>query len=390
MAGNALLPCRLLLPAPSRITDSFRSPLEMNVVLGVRSRVAWAPTPQRGCRVVRYSQHSVELILSILPQTTNQHVVKEFLRERGFPFSARSWQALVNDRLRPIVEARQIAMSDLFDLMRAAEEYGTQHIFLYRCARTHVSMLASPARIQRILTKSGLERLVQSPLMLEKPPRQTIADVRVSSSAREPALVAKAVQTRIRYDFLGESEAGGVLTKRWRRIEQRAVNVAQLHRDGLLEIRIASHHNSSLYRDDLNAFWDLIGSLLPPSRFDSVALTTAKRRIWDERKRLHHLIRFSESGMRNAGGIRLSAATGTEQGSLLDDRGADAGIQEFMKHGSVLCEKHNIWFKAGDGPIPTKDVHVLLAGEPHEFAITANCTRADHEYVVSQIRKHNR
>ena len=40
--------------------------------------------------------------------------------------------------------------------------------------------------------------------------------------------------------------------------------------------------------------------------------------------------------------------------------------------------------------LPSKDVHVILKGKLNEFAIPAQCSKQDYEYVLNQLRKYNK
>jgi hypothetical protein len=87
----------------------------------------------------------------------------------------------------------------------------------------------------------------------------------------------------------------------------------------------------------------------------------------------------------------LSAATGfSEQGSLFDDQGAALSLDAFFEHHGY-CDSSNIWWlkSSEEPPIPSKDVHVLLSGATNEFAVTARCSREDHEYVLRQLLGNN-
>jgi hypothetical protein len=61
----------------------------------------------------------------------------------------------------------------------------------------------------------------------------------------------------------------------------------------------------------------------------------------------------------------------------------------FLSH-DAHCDASNIWFKAGPGSVPARDLHVLLAGDVNEFAITARCSETDFEYALSELRSLNR
>lgn len=55
---------------------------------------------------------------------------------------------------------------------------------------------------------------------------------------------------------------------------------------------------------------------------------------------------------------------------------------------NAYCDDANVWFKKSDAL--SQKTHVMLSGENNEFALPANCTKGDYEYVLGQIQLFNR
>jgi hypothetical protein len=60
----------------------------------------------------------------------------------GVRITAENKEELVRRNLRDAVEAKAITESQVFDLIRGAEENGRQHIFYFRCSKSYGSKLS--------------------------------------------------------------------------------------------------------------------------------------------------------------------------------------------------------------------------------------------------------
>lgn len=328
-----------------------------------------------------------KLIVSLLRQTTSLQVVSEFLKAKGVPHSTGSWDDLYVKRIQPALDSHAITVADLIALLRSVEESGRQHVFLFQTQRTKAQEAMEQARVRKALEKRGIDHVIDSPKVLDQPRSPTISDVRWDAASENLRMTIKSVEQRTYHKFLGETDKGNTLIREYEAVRERAVNVVRLHRDGLLELRIASHTNSSKYAEDVTAMWKQLDGVLDESDFSLVSLQKAKDRLWKDRDKLSQLVRYSDSVLRNDQGTVLKAATGEMSASLIDDAGAVGSLNEFMRHDAV-CDATNIWFLAKD-PAPSRDIHVLLSGQVNEFAITAHCIPADYEYVLGQLRTLN-
>jgi hypothetical protein len=267
-----------------------------------------------------------------------------------------------------------------------------RQVFLYATKPKRAKQLADKARVESELVKMGFSSLVSRPRILDQPSSPTLTDVRV-----EESLVAKVVERRVYQRFVDQRVEGGFTVKRYKDTEVRAVNLFRLDDDGLLEVRIYAHENSSDYRNDVTKTWSLLSFLFPPSDFSEYPIAKAKTNLWTQRNTLKSVVRYSDSVLKNALATALSASTGSEQQSLFDDQGASNSLDEFLKY-KAYCDSSNIWWLKGGGQrsenefemLPSKDVHVILKGKLNEFAIPAQCSKQDYEYVLNQLRKYNK
>lgn len=325
-------------------------------------------------------------ILSLLQQTSTKDRLRDLLKSRQLHYSG-GWDDLIEKRVLPAVTSHAISNDELLELLRSEEEYGKQHVFLFSCSSSHAADLIDRTRIAGILRSKGLESILTEPATLAQPSAPMISDVRWTSAKVDLSLTIKEVETRFHQRLVDESSSGNRFTKTWETVPTRAVNVAKLHRDGLLELRIAAHSNSTRYEADVRRFWRQIIDLVPIGEFHSLALSTAKERLLLERDQLSHLIRYNTSTLKDRDGNLLYAATSTEEGDLAHGRAISASIDAVLDDDGY-CEESNFCFRKGDRL--ARDVRVVLGREPNEFVIRANCSEEEYEYVLEQLRFFNR
>lgn len=332
---------------------------------------------------------SIRLIIELLRQTTSLKVISEFLKSKGVPHSVVGWEELYSRRIEPAISSGAISKSDLVTLLRSVEETGRQHVFLYRTKTSaQAQELMARDRIKKALRKKGIEDLLDAPKVLDQPKSPTIADVRWDAASVDLRMIVKSIEQRVYQRYIGEKQEGNMLLKQYERVHERAVNIVRLHRDGLLELRIASHSNTNKYERDVRAFWGQIADLFSEADFVPISLQKAKNKLWNQREEFRDLVRFSDSTLRNDFGYVLRAATGDSDSNLAEDEGVVSSLDEFMKH-KAYCDGSNVWFVAKESGSPSTDVHVRLSGEVNEFAVTAYCKPTDYEYVLAQLRTLN-
>jgi hypothetical protein len=329
------------------------------------------------------------LIVNLLRQTTSLTVVADFLKRKDLPHSAAGWDEMLDLRIQPAVDEGRIEIEELLLLLRDAEECGRQHVFLYKTDTSIAEMLIDPARVIPILNQLGLSSLLTSSMILEEPLTPMVVDVRWESANVPLNLTIKVVEQRTSRKFSGNSYMQeGMEHRIYQVIKERAVSLMKLHRDGLLEVRIRSRSNSMRYEDEIARIFAKLGNFFPIENFTPSPLATIKRKLVEDRAALSQLVRFSDSTLKNDSGTVMKLISYSDMSDLNDDEAAADSMQRFMSY-DAICDSSNVWFKEA-APKLSKDVHVRLAGQINEFALTANCSPSDYGYVLNQIQRLNK
>ncbi|MEP1385809.1 MAG: hypothetical protein ABJK64_18675, partial [Paraglaciecola sp.] len=238
--------------------------------------------------MISNTKNEVEKTLKLLEQVTSKDVVTTFLKEKGLSYSG-TWKELFEKRVYPAIEQKKIKLVELTDLLALSEETGRQHVFLYQLPDVVLNDL-SKAAITNSIKTTQLEHLISQPLIIDKPDNQTISSIRWN---KDGSFVIKAISKRTRYEYIGDnmSETDGILSKRYKIIESRAVCLLKLHTNGLVEVRISSKSNTSMYHEDVEEFLELINDIIPKKKVQSnpIFLTKCKDKLWNNRGKLSNV-----------------------------------------------------------------------------------------------------
>jgi len=336
----------------------------------------------------RATVEKLELIVRLLQEMTSIQVVSEFLKSKGLAHSAGSWQDIRDKRIGPYLTSQKISIQDLIKLLGEAEEFGRTHVFLFTAKKTDAEACMDETKIRNLAQRHGVTNALSETLVLDLPEKPTLVAIRHETENNQARMVLKLIESREERELVDTRTEGRRIIKEWEIKNIRAVNVARLHSSGLLEIRIQSHLNSTKYEEDLNKIRMALKDFLPPNVFSPFSLAKAKAHLWESRETLKKKIRFSDSTMSNSFGTTLVASTGAEEADLFNDKGATGSIDHFLGHGAHV-DSSNIWWLPVDG-VCDREIHMLLSGLNNEFAITANCTKIEYEYVLNELRVHSK
>lgn len=325
---------------------------------------------------------------ALLKQYTSLGVVSLFLKKLGLPHSGGSWDEMIEKRLEPAIVDDKITRTALLQLLADAEEFGHQNIFLFRCPRNVASELINEDTVTRELKRLGREDLLQSPPIVDGAHEPALAQVRFEHEDKKRGLVVKSVEIRSYWEKVEETRRGSRIIKEYEERSQRAVNVARLSEDGLLEIRIQSYERAADYEAALSDFWSRINPLLPQRKFSPQSIHKFKEYLIKNRATLEGEIRYAPLLARSGTGFTMALGVPDLQQSLFKDKGATEGFAAFAKYDATVETGNFIWIKRADGN-PSKDIHIRIAGRVNQFAVVVSCERADHEHVFRSIRQNN-
>jgi hypothetical protein len=337
--------------------------------------------------VVTKPLENIRRIAELLRQTTSLSVVRNYFKEKGLTFSGGGWEDFTEKRIVVQHDEGSLTTKDLLKILGTAEIYGKQHIFLFDTPQARVAGILDRARVESVLKRRKLGHLIEASVSIDTPDEPTFVAVEWSGSGKGLSLTIKEVYPHRVLKLAGEDQTALGVVKRWEYDFTRAVNVARLHQDGVLEVRLASVGEAS-YKDKLNDFLARLGELVPIHEFNVTRLDKAKTALREDQVKLRPKIRFSDTIMRNENGITVKVTTGSSEDDLADDEGAQAGQDAFMNHNNAYTQGHNFWFRAVQDKL-AKEILILLNGEPNEFAVMANCSESDYEYVLRELRALN-
>jgi hypothetical protein len=289
------------------------------------------------------------IIFGLLKQATSQQIVKDFLKEKGVATSAQNWDDLFTRRIQPALNEGVVTVKQLRELLQEVEECGRKHVFLYECSPELAQQIISQTRIEALANEVGVANLLATPLDLELPEKPTLVDIRITPAVNgsgSASLLLKVVETREFQALLSETtdEASGRLTKVYSVSRKRAVNIAFLRENGLLELRVTSQDNKTRYHDNVRALQGQMAKFIPRDGFSPISLKVAKSKLHRERKELAGEVRYSNSSARNAFGYVLNLGSSSQTDNLSTDDGSMAAIETFLdKEGEVTGT--NIYFK---------------------------------------------
>ncbi len=333
-----------------------------------------------------------KVIFRLLKEATTQQKVKDFLKSKGVPISAANWDELYDKRIEPALSGKNFTLAEFRALLQQVEEFGKQHCFLYQCTPTRAAGLLSRGRIEAIAKDEGLDGLLSTPLDLELPSQPTIVDVRIVNPDRTKpvaGLTIKVVERREVKSFASEvtDPATGDLVKRYTFSPKRAVSVAHLGADGILELRIASQDNQTKYHELVRAMLARIRKFIPMDGFSEVSLSIAKNKILKDRVTLASEVRYSNSTAKNDLGGVMQLSSSSAEDNLSDDDGSMGALDKFLATDGHVTGT-NVYLKLPNTS-PPREIHLLISGALNEFAIPVTCSAGEYEYVRGKILAFN-
>jgi hypothetical protein len=267
------------------------------------------------------------------------------------------------------------------------EEFGKQHIFLFKCSPADAQRILGRARVESVATDLGVLERMSIPLHLEMPEAPEIVDIRLEDAPNDSgpiSLTVKICETRESSKLVDDSlnAAMNQRTKTYQISKKRAISIAHLDREGLLQIRIASRDTSTKYHEQLSAIISMILKFVPINVFEPVSLSKAKETLYNKQQDFAGIIRYSTTTAMNDFGISMNLAASNMSKDLSEDGGSSAAMKSFMAEKGFVTGS-NIWFIMPDDA--SRQIHVYLSGERNEFAITATCTPGEYSYVIEKI-----
>jgi hypothetical protein len=335
------------------------------------------------------TESELSAAVRLLKKSSSINAVSSFLKRRGLTYSAGSWDDLVDNRLKRALADDKLTRKDILQLLIESEEFGHQHVFLFKCPKSEASALLSESEIRGRLSKMDIEDLFLKPRKVEMPKGLVLVDVRFEVSGNRTSLVIKGVNVRRKKFLVGTESTGNreIITYEWE--EDRAVTVLRVSSNGLTEVRVQSYQNAVNYVQEAEDLFAKCAGIVDRFSFGDFSLARARLYMIRERKSLTKTVRFGENSLRSKKGAALRLSTGNWTANMFDDDDElDGSVESFLAKGKGRsnCDTVNCtWLKSVGTAEITADIHTYIGGANNEFVIIPQCERSDYEYVLEKI-----
>jgi hypothetical protein len=324
----------------------------------------------------------------LLRKNSTLETVSKYLENRGLPSSAPSWPILF-ERMATLLSDKRLSREDLLRMLREAEEFGRQHVFLYSSSRNYATSLMNEATLQANLAKLDLVEIFAKPRIVGVAKGLQLVEARIDTPKKGGmrALVIKAVDVhsyRERESKVIEGDRE-IETYLWR--HDRVVDVMSVREDGVLELRLQARRNTVNYEELAENLFTKSTGIIERMRFPPMSLAKARLTLIQKRTQMGHIVRFADNQLRDKDGNVISMASGSKQQELYSKGSAsDKAVDGFLSVGTPMCDEIDcFWLMRKGSPEPSTELHTLIAGSNNEFALTRQCSRKDYEYALAQI-----
>lgn len=331
---------------------------------------------------------NLDLLVNLLRQTCTIHQVRDTLRALGASPRGATWDLLIED-LKAKLKSGRVKASDLLALLEESEEHGNQHVFLYTADPKSIEHLFVEKAVRGALKAAKAPDVIGSPLLLDRPAKRTIAQIRWDTDDRKKVFILKQVMKHEHHELASSEEADGEIVRRYTPIEERMVDVMCVTEDGVVEARLGRRKSVSSYDEYLEHFWNSMTPFLSFEGLKQTSLSKAKNYLLQNSAKLKDLVRYHTSTLQNDYGYTAKFATGTHDDDLVSDNACKSGVDAFYKNDGH-CNEVYISFKKKEG-VPSRDLRVRISGgHVNEFILTQRCDRPEYEYVIEQLRRLNK
>jgi hypothetical protein len=249
----------------------------------------------------------------------------------GIKLTAPNKQVLINTNLRTSLEKGIIPVEKVYDVIREAEENGSQYIFYYKPAGVlgHLSV----ADIGTGLWGSGWEQKMKFPRVDLVENKFVYADLRAFLPHRKPldwALKLYGHEVVDRATGVVEELGDNRFTREFVREDRRVVILVRWNNPGVLEIRLPRLTVSrKTLREWLKITWGMLSPVLTEGMFVGWDLVKAQTKMLEEQKRHQKVYRCSNSRIKNADQKVASYECMLPEDDLFSSEGVEESVKAF-------------------------------------------------------------
>jgi hypothetical protein len=305
--------------------------------------------------------------------------------------SATTKELLIEKNLREAVETEAVSLESVYDLIREAEENGSQHIFYYKRAPGHapLSLDALGSKLWGADWKEKMGFPRTEPVKEEfifadlhpwnahlKPHDWVLKIYGHEFTERPTGVVEEVSENRFKREFIRE-ERKLVVVVRWN------------NTPGILELRIPQTESKKRTKAWLEATWLMIADACRPHEYEKWTLKKQRKRIIDEEQQNQKLYRCGNTRVLDGDHNVATFECHDPQGHLFASKPLAESVEKLV--GSGECTHLRVTWLPGKNDEPSKELNTLLGHtESNEIVIAGQCSSRDVDYVTDKLRHFGR
>jgi hypothetical protein len=308
----------------------------------------------------------------------------------GVRITAENKETLVTRNLRDAVEAKVISEEQVNNLIRGAEENGSQHTFYFRCAKSYGTKLSLNLVAENLWGKNWATkmRFPQYDLIENE---FVWADARHWNPDQKPRdWVLKVYGDELHHRFLSESrEEDRLLIKRYAIERKRRVLLARWNDPDILELRVPSDESRTRIDGWVQRLWTMLQLGLQRSEFSEWDLTSARGKLVSTAKNNGKYYSTRDTTLVDPHSTAATFHPHSPQGDLFASSATADAIKGLLDAESACAQVAVTWFKR-DGGL-SKDLRTHIGGiRTNEMIVREHCEARDLDYVTEQLRFYSR
>jgi hypothetical protein len=338
----------------------------------------------------------LEDALSLVKKLCTTEQIQDLLRTRkgheNVRITAEKKDDLVDRNLREAVENRAIKVEEVFELIRAAEENGNQHIYYYKPKSKAIADAITFESIAERLWKRNWKETVEGfPAIRLLPNTFQYSDYRRHpTKPKDWILKIYGHTTLTRFTGKVEWQDEHTFTKEYVEEDLRIVLLARWNSTaGLLEIRVQRSESRTRMQDWHVKVWGMLSPALVTSQFDRWELSKAMAQLVKNQTANKEVYNFRDARVIDAG-VKVSFEAIEDEGTLFSSDETRQSLGRYLAANGECNGLTVTWLKQSSGK-PQKDLRTLLAArERHEMIVFAHAPGEDLDYVTDQLRRFNK
>lgn len=348
----------------------------------------------------------VDETLALVKDLATTEQIQDLLRTRreNVRITGENKDQIVDRNLRDAIDSRAIEIEKVFDLIRDAEENGSQHIFYYKAKTKAIAdALAFESVAERRFGANWKKKLEDDfPQIKLKPNDFKVSDFRQLEGKPKDWILKIYGQTIVEKST-AEQEPEGT-TALWRKFTYEALRIVLMARwnsPDLLEIRVQRDSSRRRVEGWHNTVWEYLKPHVVFNQFDPWEVSKAMKNLIAKQEGNETLYKFENAKVIDGAYTLITFEADASNPTLFATDETRESLQRYLKAKSDWAGLVVTWFPQTND-IPEKAMRTLLAvrqtqemqkrigQHSNEIVVPAHCSAEDLDYATAQLRSFNR